>query len=86
MMNDVSVIVYGKEGCPDCLKVNKELEAAEIKYIFRDVELNKNFWKHADEGRVPLVELESRSGYTLEIGTIDDLKEVIDIIQFFCCQ
>tara|TARA_R110002012_G_scaffold141503_2_gene299234 strand:- start:7175 stop:7432 length:258 start_codon:yes stop_codon:yes gene_type:complete len=78
------VVVYGAEWCEPCRKVKEELEAADVPYIFRDIESNLVAKQHAlsVQKTIPLVEIEARGNNSVVIGGYEETKDKLDIIKF----
>ena len=78
------VVVYGAKWCEPCRKVKEELEAADVPYIFRDIESNLVAKQHAlsVQKTIPLVEIEANNGNRVVIGGYEDTKDTLDILQF----
>jgi len=78
------VVVYGAEWCEPCRKVKEELEAADVPYIFRDINSNLVAKQHAlsVQKTIPLVEIEANNGNRVVIGGYEDTKDTLDILQF----
>ena len=80
------VIVYGADWCNPCKKVKEELDAADIPYLYYNIDEMPIAMTHVAkvQGSIPLVEIQNVStGESLPIGGYQDTKEVLDIIQFF---
>ncbi len=78
------VVVYGASWCEPCAKVKDELEAAEIPYVFRDIDSSPVFKNYVIEVQdtIPLVQLESNNGNWVDVGGYEDTKDLLDIIKF----
>lgn len=78
------VVVYGANWCVPCRKVKDELEAADVPYIFRDIDSNPVAKQHtlSIQKTIPLVEIEADSGNRVVIGGYEDTKDTLDILQF----
>lgn len=78
------VLVYGSNGCIECQKIKEELDAAEVSYGFKDVDLTPFALLHVQEtqGCSPLVEIESGSGARVVVGGFKETKESLDLIRF----
>ena len=70
-MQSNKIVIYGSDSCDHCINLKKDLDSANIKYTFYDVELNKErekeminvLNKHRSDGYVsfPLVEINGKS-------------------------
>lgn len=77
------IVVYGQEPCKG---IRDELEAADILYIFRDIDKNKVARQHVMDVQgnllFPLVEIEANSGNSVAVGDYRETKEALDILKF----
>jgi glutaredoxin len=80
------VIVYGADWCGPCKKVKGKLDAAEVPYLYYNIDELPTAKAHAAkvQGSIPLVELHNmKTGGSLVVGGCEDTEEVLDIIEFF---